>query len=155
MISPSPATKEARPSIEEPIDVETGGDRLGPFAPRRSALVMQPEFEVGPDGQVGEQCQLLKDKPDPALLHGDVVAGRGVEQDPVADTDAARIGPGQARNQAEQRRFTGARGAKQNCDASRGLDLHVEVELLRQPRSNSRPQHHATGATAQGRWSRA
>ena len=76
-----------------------------------------------------KQGELLEHIPHPALLDGDVQAGRGVEQHALADGDAAGVGPHQAGHAPQDRRLPRAGRAKQDRDAGLRFEGDVELEL--------------------------
>ena len=75
-----------------------------------------------------KECRLLKHISHVAILHGDIDASFGVEENAVAYCNASFVWSGQSGHTAEQRGLARSRCAEEHRDARRSAERHVECE---------------------------
>ena len=84
--------------------------------------------EILPDGEMRKELRILEHEADAAPIGGDEKPGLGVDQCPPIEHDAAAIGTGKPRDQADGHRLAGARAAEQGDDAGSACEGDVEIE---------------------------
>src|SRR2546423_1954834 len=78
-----------------------------------------------------EQREILEYVPALALLRPKVYLRRCIEQNAIVEQDAAFVGAGEAGDAIQRQRFARAARAKQNRNARRGVNIHVEMKTRR------------------------
>ena len=92
------------------VDARQPGVRLGPRGRPAPAAGAQPERDVLPGAEVGEEPQVLEDDPGRALGRGDEHAVRRVVEDRAAEHDPAVVQRVQPGEDPQQRALAGAVG---------------------------------------------
>ncbi len=121
------ATRQrVRTAREQRLEPEQGHHRVVGHARRTRALAgpSQAEAQVVAHRQVRKQPRVLEHDAEFAPVHRQVDAARGVEEDGVADRDAAVLGAQQPGDQVDQGRLAGAAGPEQ-----RGQPGQRQVEV--------------------------
>src|SRR5579863_1630782 len=76
-----------------------------------------------------EQCEVLKNVANVAVLHRQAHLPRGIEQGKLADGDASRVRLDKSLDAIEQRGLARSRGAKQDGEARGSMEVHIEHEV--------------------------
>ncbi len=91
------------------------------------------ELEILPQRHVRKQRVVLQDVAAVALARWTVDAGGAVEQHPVVEHDAPRVGPDESGDGVERQRLAGAARAEQHRHPARGLQFNMKLECTRLP----------------------
>jgi hypothetical protein len=86
------------------------------------------ELQIFAQRHVGKQRVILEYVTAVALLRNQVHAGRAIEQNIVVEKNSAFVGLDETGNRIEHQGFARAAGAEQDCYASGGGELQIELK---------------------------